>query len=1158
MTAADLPDSPKTPKKPKWGFARILLWVFGIPAIILLAIYVKLLFGPIPLPFAKGQAEAAAAAGMPENFEIELGEAALALEGGLFPVVQFSPVKLSDNESGATIEMAALHVGFSPLSAVFGNPSASITLVQPQIQMVQDLFGPRLASFELVDDQDGNDATIWVLEGDTSFPSVKISAEGLDVAGAIPDNADIQFRSDNDWLIYNFKASEEGIAAFAAQVDKGQFSRFRVRDGTLGMHDTVFGIFRQFSGIQFDIAPNAAGDAITGKFAAELAGRKIGGTVTRSKADNGDTSLRMLVDNLDFASLLPFIDDPDGVMAVRGTGKLDVDVRFDPNSGEVLGGLFDIDLTGARLRILEDQFPIATENARIVWIPSLSQFSVENAKLTIGQSSGELSGVFVMGLDETYGPTLGISVEGTNVVVHPYDMAAPAIPFSQMAFSGWAAPLYGAIGIDQLVVQKPGVLLRTKGRVDMLRAGIGIDLEIGGEGASADDLKRLWPYFISSPGRDWFVKNVTSGHVDSTEMRLNFPVGTISIDGTDRPVPKGALSIDLTGSDVAFMPTDKMAPIAIEGKARIRVRDDITTIGMDGATVNTEDGAIALTEAAFIIDGTPVGSSVFEISGDISGKLPSLLSFAESQAPDALGSIDLPMDPDTLSGDLTGTLVATIIVGEGEAIESIDYAANGTISNFSSGEPVSGHLIDNGQIGFSVNQGGYNFNGTADVGGFTADLSLSGELDGEPEIFLAADVNVEKMKELGFDASEFLSGDVRFVAKPDADGTLQIAADLTEASLNVADLGISKAKGVEGTLNATVLQSDEKFNISDVVLAFAEVSIKGDVVVDSTEGFESADFTTFALSKGDNATLTVQPTDNGIAVTLRGERLDLKPMLHRAFALDQSSAGGPQSTQFNQTLILDIELEQAIGFYRTIAYNFDLDMELHGEDLRRVSLQTQFTEGSGVSITTNPVQGGRTMSVAFNDAGTLLRFLNVYPRLLGGQGAITMTKDTASNVDRGVFDLRNFSLVDEEKVTEVLGNHKDSQSLVANENRIKFNYGQVQFVRRSDRIEVVEALLDGDSVGGTARGFIYTKKREYDLAGTYIPLFGLNSIFQKLPILGPLLGGRDGEGLVGVTFAIRGDLDQPNFLINPASILLPGVFRSLMEFRATEAPREKE
>ena len=87
----------------------------------------------------------------------------------------------------------------------------------------------------------------------------------------------------------------------------------------------------------------------------------------------------------------------------------------------------------------------------------------------------------------------------------------------------------------------------------------------------------------------------------------------------------------------------------------------------------------------------------------------------------------------------------------------------------------------------------------------------------------------------------------------------------------------------------------------------------------------------------------------------------------------------------------------------------------------------------------------------------------------------------------------------------------DSRAAIAKQNRLDFESGVVDFIRRSDRVEVTNAILSGDTVGGTMRGFIYTNQRQYDLTGTYVPLFGLNNAFQQIPLIGPLLGGRNGR-----------------------------------------------
>ena len=70
-----------------------------------------------------------------------------------------------------------------------------------------------------------------------------------------------------------------------------------------------------------------------------------------------------------------------------------------------------------------------------------------------------------------------------------------------------------------------------------------------------------------------------------------------------------------------------------------------------------------------------------------------------------------------------------------------------------------------------------------------------------------------------------------------------------------------------------------------------------------------------------------------------------------------------------------------------------------------------------------------------------------------------------------------------------------------------------------------------------------------DVTGTFMPVYGLNRIFGELPLFGPLLGNGRDRGLIGVTFKLDGDADEPKLQINPLSIIAPGIFRSIFEFR---------
>jgi hypothetical protein len=1134
---------------------RILAWVAGIPVALLGVLYVVLLITPIPLPFLGTQVRNVIAGSMPEGSGIELGEMALALENYTWPVIQFTPVVYTDKISGARITMEGLHVGFSPIRALWGQPGATVTVVKPYIQVNQDLFGPRLVSFDIVPGENGAPPTVRILEGEDAFPEVDLSPEGVDLTGEMPPSA-LQMRSDNDWLIYNLEGAEKGIASIVEQANNGSFSRLIIKDARLDMNDALYGLFRTFNDINIDIAPNPSGTVVEGKFTTDFGGTVMNGILERVLEDDGKTSrLKASVTNLDLASFMPMVDDKDGMMALVGPTAVSIDVGFEAATGKIKDGLFHLDLTGTDIRVEDDYFPVATSIMEIRWEPHIGQFTMADTQMTIGKSTGYMSGVFKLGIDELYGPTVSMSVQARDVSIWS-ENGAPESPFAKIAFSGWSAPLYGATGIDQFVAEKAdGAQIASTGRVDMVKRGMGFDMTIAGDGVTADDLKRLWPYFVSPDARDWFVKNIVGGKLKRSSMRYSFPVGTLPAEGEEpKALPKNAISIDIVGEGVKIVPVEGMSPIEIEGETRFEMRDASLTAAADGATIETEGGRIAIANFGFKMTSETPGETIMELSGDLSSGIPALVALAKEQQPDLLKNDDLPIDVASLAGKLSLSLVSTIVMEDGaEEPKSLDYAVNGIVQDFGSTEKLDNHEIANGQLSFVASQQGFDLRGQAEVDGLPAEIVLQGKLEENappPTMYLSAELDAADFKKMGFDISEFVTGKIKFVAKPMPDTSIQIAVDVTDASVNIKDLGISKAAGVKGSLQAAVHQKGDTTDVTHIDIGFGDVKLQGSLGFDTKKNeLLSAEFSSFAMSPGDAAQISVTPVRGGIEVRVRGDQLDLKPMLKRFFDLAGESTGGPQATALGDTtVVLDIELQRALGFYATTAYNVDIDLAMRGDKIQRASLSAQFGDSRALSVTTNQTPEGRTMTMAFNDLGTVLRLLNVYPNLQGGQGTLVMQTIDAQNVDNGQFILRNFAIVDEANLQQMVGNAAQSRGARGD---MVFKSGQLDFVRRKDRIEITEAVLAGDSVGGTARGTIYTDARQYDISGTYVPLFGLNSVFQKL--LGPL-GGREGEGLLGVTFAIRGPLDKPDFQINPISALAPGAFRRMFEFRQKEIP----
>jgi hypothetical protein len=69
------------------------------------------------------------------------------------------------------------------------------------------------------------------------------------------------------------------------------------------------------------------------------------------------------------------------------------------------------------------------------------------------------------------------------------------------------------------------------------------------------------------------------------------------------------------------------------------------------------------------------------------------------------------------------------------------------------------------------------------------------------------------------------------------------------------------------------------------------------------------------------------------------------------------------------------------------------------------------------------------------------------------------------------------------------------------------------------------------------------------MTGTFMPAYGVNRLFGELPLIGALLGNGRDRGLIGITFRMTGKTESPLLAVNPLSVIAPGVFRSIFEYR---------
>ena len=112
-----------------------------------------------------------------------------------------------------------------------------------------------------------------------------------------------------------------------------------------------------------------------------------------------------------------------------------------------------------------------------------------------------------------------------------------------------------------------------------------------------------------------------------------------------------------------------------------------------------------------------------------------------------------------------------------------------------------------------------------------------------------------------------------------------------------------------------------------------------------------------------------------------------------------------------------------------------------------------------------------------------------------------------------------------------------------------FTFTRLTVPFSSDRtfVRIGDSLLKGPEMGATVQGVIRKRDGAIDIGGTIIPAYALNSALGEIPLFGDILTGGKGQGVFGLTFALRGTMQKPEFIVNPVSALAPGFLRRIFE-----------
>ena len=242
-----------------------------------------------------------------------------------------------------------------------------------------------------------------------------------------------------------------------------------------------------------------------------------------------------------------------------------------------------------------------------------------------------------------------------------------------------------------------------------------------------------------------------------------------------------------------------------------------------------------------------------------------------------------------------------------------------------------------------------------------------------------------------------------------------------------------------------------------------------------------------------------------------------------------------------------LEIDHLVtGYNGQSLANVDLRLIRKGMTLRDLKM-TARSGRAPVTVGMSREDGEPQVTVRTNDGGSLLSFFDYYKRMEGGQLTL-VTQGFGENVS-GALSVRDFVLRNEPALGRLLqegvSQRGEERAAQLDASAVGFNRLAVTFRKNDGRFDIREAIINGPSIGMTLEGMIDYPRNRVNMSGTFVPAYGVNNLFSKVPLFGPILGGGTNEGLFGVNFRVSGPASAPTLNINPLSAIAPGFIRKI-------------
>ncbi len=254
--------------------------------------------------------------------------------------------------------------------------------------------------------------------------------------------------------------------------------------------------------------------------------------------------------------------------------------------------------------------------------------------------------------------------------------------------------------------------------------------------------------------------------------------------------------------------------------------------------------------------------------------------------------------------------------------------------------------------------------------------------------------------------------------------------------------------------------------------------------------------------------------------------------------------------------MVSAQVDEVHGFNNETLRNVAVSYESAGSKVSGISVNAVTPSGQPFVATNNDQGDARSISLQSNDAGAVLRFFDFYDKDAGRQDYGGPGR-SGNGPLRGQIDARNFSIVNEPRLAKIVSSSPSSGGASLTQavkrdidvSRVDVERGFSLIEKGRGYLNLSKGVVRGPAVGTTFQGTLYDQQGNMSITGTFMPAYGVNRIFGEVPIFGALWAMAVIAACLVLAYKLVGNAKQPQVIVNPISLIAPGIFRSIFEFQ---------